>query len=164
MFSAFFLMVLIYGLSNYSINFPGRSYTLFELLFDPVIRVVNLEPYGNLYGSISNRTDMIIYAIKDFIASYGIGIGPGNSLSLLASDKYPSIGSAKSLHNFPLQLVVELGLPIIIAIVLMLKSKLTVDKIFVFSFIMLSSLSQSVGIFSNYYFLHCLFFIILLKR
>lgn len=151
-------------LFNYEISFSGGSYRLVDLLLEPVIRIFTLEPYGSMYGSVHNRTDLIIYGLRDFFTSYGLGIGFGNTLQMIETGKYAVIGGAKSLHNFPLQFIVELGAGISLFVgYFLLKNTNTFTKVTLF-FLLLTSLSQSVGLFSNYYFFVCLFFIILVGK
>jgi len=104
---------------------------------------------------------MIIFSLQDLISSYGLGIGFGNTLQMLESAKYGTIGSAQSIHNFPLQFTVELGLFVTAFILFRLLRKLNMNIIMFFFVMLFSSLSQSVGLFSNYYFFCCLYFLIL---
>ncbi len=150
----------IYQIVFYEINFPNKSYTLFELIFEPIFRILTLNPFGEQHGSISNRTDMVIYSIKDLISSLGFGIGFGNTLTMLSTNKYAVIGSAKSIHNFPLQIVVELGVFVAVFIIYQLLKRRSLFFITLFAIMLFSSLSQSVGVFSNYFFLFCLFFML----
>jgi len=159
--SSLAIIFSLYWLADYKIQFPGAEYSLLELILEPIVRIITLDPFGDLYGSISNRTDMIIFSLQDLISSYGLGIGFGNTLQMLESAKYGTIGSAQSIHNFPLQFTVELGLFVTGFILFRLLRKLNMNIIMFFFVMLFSSLSQSVGLFSNYYFFCCLYFLIL---
>lgn len=158
------LLVFMNWLLNYEIQFPGGSYKLIDLIIEPIFRILTLEPYGNVYGSVSNRTDLIIYGVRDFFSSFGLGIGYGNSLQMIETSKYAVIGSAKSMHNFPLQFLVELGVFITGVVVWFLFKNTDAFTKVTILFLLLVSLSQSVGVFSNYYFFVCFFFIVLLGK
>lgn len=160
-----FLTSSIIFLIYYSSKIQVGNMNLVELAFDPVRRIIFLEPYGIGYGSLTVRTDMTIYAIKDLINSYGLGIGFGNSLALIETGRYGVIlEGAKSLHNFPLQVVLELGVistSIFAFLILKYKSRKEIIVILLFFII---SLSQSAGIFSNYYFLFVFGIVIFIKK
>jgi len=149
--SVVFLMFLFF-------EFVGQikvgSYTLLDLLVEPIIRIFTLEPYGLGAGSLTVRTDMTIFAIKDFMNSFGLGIGFGNSLAMIESERYGVIlEGAKTLHNFPLQVVLELGgLVVTPLFYFLLKEKSGKTKV-LFILLLVMSLSQSAGVFSNYFFL-----------
>ncbi|QTA21461.1 O-antigen ligase family protein [Escherichia albertii] len=161
LFVIMLIMFLFNYIFSYKIAFPGREYTLLELIGEPVIRIIELNPYGDLYGSISNRTDMVIYTLKDLFSSFGLGIGFGNTLTMLSTAKYAFIGSAKSIHNFPLQFIAEIGLIFSLFLLYSILKQTSLYTKIIFFLMLLASLSQSVGVFSNYYFFCCLFFIVL---
>ncbi|MCV5713540.1 O161 family O-antigen polymerase, partial [Escherichia coli] len=97
----------------------------------------------------------------DLFSSFGLGIGFGNTLTMLSTAKYAFIGSAKSIHNFPLQFIAEIGLIFSLFLLYSILKQTSLYTKIIFFLMLLASLSQSVGVFSNYYFFCCLFFIIL---
>lgn len=126
--------------------------SVFERL-EPAYRVVSLTPYGIPIGSIYNRVDATIYGIFSFFDNYMLGVGLGNSISLIHSGKYGIIESAGSMHNIFIQLLVELGFVFLGLLFLLLrKSTVIILTLFWVPFL-LNSLSQSSGIFSNYFYL-----------
>nr|ADJ19203.1 Wzy [Escherichia coli] len=160
----FFVIMLIMFLFNYifsyKIAFPGRDIHI-RTNRRACYQIIELNPYGDLYGSISNRTDMVIYTLKDLFSSFGLGIGFGNTLTMLSTAKYAFIGSAKSIHNFPLQFIAGIGLIFSLFLLYSILKQTSLYTKIIFFLMLLASLSQSVGVFSNYYFFCCLFFIIL---
>ena len=121
-----------------------------ETLIEPIVKILLLEPYGVLYGSLFNRVDAIIFGIKAAIDSYGLGIGPGNSINMIAFGTYGWLGSAQSLHNFYIQLICELGalgMFIVCSSFVLLYRRVGFFMAVAITFIMMT---QSSGIFSNY--------------
>jgi hypothetical protein len=161
--SLFFLNIG-YNLLN-QIDLGGNN--LFELLIDPFIHFVNFDPY-NLGGSIYDRTDALIYGFISYKESWGFGIGPGNTSAQLFKSPTYSIATAESMHNFFAQVIVEYGWLIIIGFLFLLFHLKKVrtnaffknDNTFKFYIIsaLLTSLSQSEGLFSNYFFFVTLYF------
>lgn len=151
-FWGFFIFVsslLLYFFLRY-----GGSNEISEILFDPILRIMTLTPYGLGYGSVSVRTDMSVFAIQDLLYTKGLGIGFGNSLAMIETARYGLvIEGAKSLHNFPLQIAAELGVFFFaVAAHLIFRNTRGKEKI-VLGLLIFASLSQSIGIFSNYFFL-----------
>lgn len=161
----FFIMLTV-GLSILSeLDIGGNN--LFELFIDPVEHIVNLEPY-NFGSSVTDRTDALIYGLIVYFNSWGFGIGPGNTSAKLFQDPRYAVESAESMHNFFGQVLVEYGWLIVIGIILILShirkvrkrssyKKDNAFKFFLFTAV-LTSLSQSEGLFSNYFFFTCLYF------
>jgi hypothetical protein len=140
---------------------------LFELFIDPFKHIVNLEPY-NMGGSIYDRTDALIYGIISYKESWGFGIGPGNTSANLFMDSEYKLASAESMHNFFAQVIVEYGWLMITGffLIIFFLKKVRLNTIFennnAFKFyiftVILTSLSQSEGLFSNYFFFVTLYF------
>lgn len=148
--------VFVLFLYNYgSIQIGGYGIT--ELILDPLIRILLLEPYGIGSGSLTVRTDMTIYALKSIFDSYGLGIGFGNTLNMIETGRYGFIiWGAKSIHNFPLQVATELGIYFMIVFAVFLSKFMQIKDSKVLLILLVVSLSQSVGAFSNYYFIFVL--------
>jgi hypothetical protein len=153
-----------YNLLN-EIDLGGNNLT--ELFKDPFMHIANLEPY-NMGGSIYDRTDALIYGILIYKESYGFGIGPGNTSAHLFMDSDYKLATAESMHNFFAQVIVEygwlmvIGFFLIFAYIKKIRSNAMFEennafKYFIFSAI-LTSLSQSEGLFSNYFFFVTLYF------
>jgi len=164
--STILIILICFGINLINeINLGGNN--LLELFIDPIEHIINLKPY-NLGSSISDRTDAIIYGIISYKETWGFGIGPGNTSANLFKDSEYSMISAESMHNFFAQIVVEYGWLTIVGLVLILfylkkiRSKDIFEnnnafKFYIFSAI-LTSLSQSEGLFSNYFFFVTLYF------
>src|SRR6266850_6993382 len=128
--------------------------SLHQLLVVPLGHIFTLTPYGS-GGSIYDRTNALIFGIKELASSGGFGIGPGNATRMFALPEY-HLPSAQSMHNFVAQVFVEYGwLMLLFCFYFVFKvsqwsnAKLT---FIYFAAIGFASLSQSEGLFSNYYF------------
>lgn len=166
--AVFSVLVMITGLFviNPTLTFRDYNIELGQLLLDPIRRIITLEPYRSA-GSIQDRTDAVIYGIIELKKTGFLGIGLGNAV--LCMDKY-HVATAQSMHNFFMQLICELGWPMILYLVYMLghaivrASKETASDfdiirlIYAISFILISMQSSS-AIFSNYTVFTILFFI-----
>lgn len=172
--SIFFIVIVIFFAAKIQLNFRDNVLSLSELIIDPINHIFSLKPYADKGGSIQTRTNAMIYALQTFKESFGLGIGAGNTITMLQKPEYKLI-SAKSIHNFPVQIIVENGLIAIIAVILLLrkqfsilflKSNTRIDKLYllVFSCYIIGTLSSSVGIFSNYFFWANLFFVLMLHK
>ncbi|MGL5052365.1 MAG: O-antigen ligase family protein [Cetobacterium sp.] len=164
----FLLLVLISN--NLKIQFSNSSLSIYEMLAEPIYRIVNLKPYGDTYGSITNRTDVLIYGIKEIFKNFFIGIGPGNSIYFI--ENLGIFGSLKSPHNFLLQIILEYGFISLILIMLVVckivkilikKNKSPIEKVFlVFSISFpVFSLGSSAGFYSLYFVFSVIFYLIL---
>lgn len=113
--------------------------------------------------SIDVRANAASYALADFVRSYGLGIGSGNSIALLQKINDKDLFLIKSIHNMPLQMILELGFPFIVVLIIGIFqcSKLRfVDFFIVLSSYCFISLSQSGGFMVNYFPLACFYFAI----
>lgn len=153
------LIVLIFILNPVP-NFRGSQVGIRELILEPVLRILQLEPY-RLAGSLPDRTDAIIYGLMELKENYYVGIGLGNSLEVLQRPHYKLV-SAQSMHNIVAQLVVELGFFAVVLYLLIFiktvvhwwKDSTDANRIFKFAFtisFILISMQSSTGIFSNYF-------------
>jgi hypothetical protein len=172
------IITLVLSLTVFShfiiLDFRDYKISLYDMISDPVERILTLKPYPDNGGSIETRSDAAIYAIETLKKSHFLGIGIGNTITMLEDPEY-HLKTAKSIHNLPLQLLVENG---IIAFVLFAyliyqvfkrlynthNSK--ISKLYViicFSYFP-GTLSSSVGIFSNYFFIVCLALALLINE
>lgn len=173
----FSILILVLSLSIFShfIFFDFRDYkiSLFDLMADPIEHIITLKPYSDNGGSIETRTNAAVYAIQTLNKSHFIGIGLGNTLTMLEKPEF-HLKTAKSIHNLPLQLIVENGIIAIFLFIYLIKRNLEIfykgpnsktNKLFIIVFFsyLFGSLSSSVGIFSNYFFISTLAFTILLN-
>ena len=147
------------------INLGGNNF--FELFIDPFNHIVNLEPY-NIGGSIYDRTDALINGIIAYKETFGFGIGPGNTSANLFKDPEYHLATAESMHNFFAQVIVEYGWLMIVGFFFIffyikkIRSNAILEnnnafKYYIFS-VILTSLSQSEGLFSNYFFFVTVYF------
>lgn len=165
----------LFAFQNQKLQIQGDVFTFGELVFDPIRRVVELDPYPNEAGSVYDRTNASIFGIKSFLEdSATIGIGPGASIDLLERPDF-ALATAKSLHNLPLQLMVEFGWLSLFTFLLTFlaiwrlpwwrgEPRNAVALLGAFIFFNLVCLSQSVGILSNYYFFTCMFYVFFASR
>lgn len=146
---------------NPTFVFRDYSITLNRLLFSSIADILHLKLMPGSGGSLMDRTNAIIFGIKELINSKFLGIGLGNSVTMLAMEQYRLL-TAKSMHNLVFQFLCELGLFAIIFYYRILRwivknvKNVYSDKncmikcVFIISFIIISSQS-SIGILSNYY-------------
>jgi hypothetical protein len=120
-------------------------------LLSPLVRLATLDAYDLPYGSITNRIDATIYSIKEFLGTFGFGIGLGNTLEML-SEKYGHLRSLMTVHNISIQLLAEMGF-LFSVLLLVLAVKVGIAAvIFFWCPLVVVSISQSASIFSNYLF------------
>ncbi|RLA83866.1 MAG: hypothetical protein DRG78_03120 [Epsilonproteobacteria bacterium] len=167
-------ILIIIPYNEIIIHFRNDEISLFNLFIDPIIRIFTFTPYLSTGGSIFDRVDGAIYAIINLIDSNMFGIGIGNTYTMLQTDTY-KLATAESIHNLPLQLIVENGIFMLFVMIyliyyfLKLLWKQTVNEYEMIQLIaipsfLIGSLSSSGGIFSNYYFIVCTILIILLNN
>ncbi len=163
---------LLLAVSDLNVNFANDTYTLNSLLFQPIFNILTLQPSGETWGSINNRTDAAIFVTIEYIRSFGFGLGAGGSWLVLTLPQY-ELGGAKSPHNALLQFIVDFGYPVLIgytALVIwalrrlfrfQLEEVTRLKVMTVLSFPILG-LSQSGAIVTNYFFWGVVCFIALL--
>lgn len=157
-FSAMILLLL----KDYKLG--GDS--LYQLIVDPFRHIFMLEPYHGKWGSVYDRTNALIFGIKEIINTWGFGVGPGNATAMLQLPEY-NLATAESMHNFTAQIFVEYGWLmmsfIFLAVIAVYKQRKKLEikrnsELVVYLVTMaLASLSQSEGLFSNYYFFICFY-------
>jgi hypothetical protein len=121
-------------------------------------------------GSFSTRIYAAVFGLREWIMSYGLGIGPGNSLLLLKKQEYLLL-SAKSLHNPPIQFLVEFGFLAVFVYYQLSRYYLRLVfrppsspsgqlRFLAIPTYLLASTQSSIGILSNYFFAACVFFVV----
>ena len=125
------------------------------------------EPLEHI-GTFNSRSNAVILGVKEFFRSYLLGIGPGNSLTMMKEIVVPGTErySALSMHNFTLQLVTEMGLfglGMIGLFFLKIKqaahmSRYPANLVFIFFISCLISITLLSGAWSNYFYLFILFY------
>lgn len=114
-------VALLVLLLNPSLN----GYYLQDIVGEPILRILNNNPYLTYTASVSFRTNTTLFAFKELWSLKGIGMGAGNMGTLLKAE-FPNINSeyiqAKnsttlSLHNSWLEFMTDFG---IIGIIILL--------------------------------------------
>ena len=164
-------IITVYN-NDLKIEFANETRHTNELIFDPIIRIATLDMYPmDSWGSVENRVNAAIIGIKVYLDSFMIGIGYGNSVSVLERPEN-QLKAAKSLHNDVLVWLLEFGLIILFIYLffiykissLLFRKYTLINNIrisILFSF-PLGILSSS-GVTSNYYFLISFFLLIFYK-
>ncbi len=172
--AAFFFVCVIAALSDVDIHFANDTYSIRELLIHPVMNVLTLEPTGEHWGSINNRSDAATFVIIEYLKSLGFGLGAGGSWLVLTFPQY-KLGGAMSPHNALLQFTVDFGYPVLIGylgFVVWAARRLFLHRsdnstrlqvMAILSFPVLG-LSQSGAIITNFAFWAGAFYICLLER
>ena len=124
------------------------------------------EPLEHI-GTFNSRSNAVILGVKEFFRSYLLGIGPGNSLTMMKEIVVPGTEryAALSMHNFTLQLVTEMGLfglGMIGLFFLKIKqaanmSKYPTNLVFIFFISCVISITLLSGAWSNYFYLFILY-------
>ena len=110
--AALTMFTIIMGGQMIDVQIGGVDFNLYELLAEPVSRIVNLNAY-NMAGSIFDRSDALIINLREFIGTNGLGMGPGGSTYVLSLPENRLV-TAESMHNGVAELAVEMGLVFII--------------------------------------------------
>ena len=129
--------------------------------------LIQQEPLVHI-GTFNARSNAVILGIKEFINSYFIGIGPGNSRLMMQEIVVPGTEqwTALSMHNFTLQLVTEMGIFGLMILTFFflkvynaaLKSTYPTNLVYVFYVSCLISITLLSGAWSNYFYLFVLFY------
>lgn len=129
--------------------------------------LINQEPLEHI-GSFNSRSNAVILGVKEFIHSYGLGIGPGNSLLMIDEVLVPGLEKygALSMHNFTLQVITEIGvLGILFIIIFLMKveqaatlSTYSNNLVWVYYLSCVISITLLSGAWSNYFYLFILFY------
>lgn len=163
------VIVAIASLSEVAIDFANDTYTIGDLLVNPIRRILSLESSGEQWGSLNNRTDAAIFTIIEYLKSFGFGLGAGGSWLVLTQPQY-ELGGAKSPHNAILQFVVDFGYPVLLGYLAMVywafsklfkRSIKEIDRLKVMAILSfpILGLSQSGAIVTNYFFFASVYFI-----
>ncbi|MBK9135490.1 MAG: O-antigen ligase family protein [Betaproteobacteria bacterium] len=168
------LLVALISVSDVPIQFANDTYSVGDLLVQPITNILSLNASGEEWGSLNNRTDAAIFVLIEYIRSYGFGLGAGGSWLVLTLPQY-QLGGAQSPHNALLQFVVDFGYPVLLgylwltgwALRRLFRHKLPEPErlkvMAILSFPMLG-LSQSGAIVTNYFFFTAVYFIWLYGR
>lgn len=159
---AFIVILFIVGIlsvSDFSLKFRDYNIGFNELFLDYVLRIIRMESFTSGGGSMIDRTNAIIYGLRELRRSFFFGIGFGNSTYMLNFPQYRLL-TAASMHNIFFQLICEFGYVAIVGYFLIGKNILkkimedarwqnVLKLVYGISFILISSQS-SIGILSNY--------------
>ena len=155
---------LLFLLREYSIQ---GEYTIEYFVSRLGEHVWSGEPLVHI-GTFNARSNAVILGIKEFVNSYFLGIGPGNSLPMMQEIVVPGTEkyTALSMHNFTLQIVTEMGIFGILILLSFLskiskaaeKSVYGTNMVFVFFISCLISITLLSGAWSNYFYLFILFY------
>jgi len=161
-----FTILLLFFIREYTIQ---GKYTIEYFLERLGSNLWLLEPLEHI-GTFNARSNSIIVGAKETINSFFLGIGPGNSLTMMqelvipGTEKY----TALSMHNFTLQIVVEMGffgIATLTAFFLKIKraalaSMYPANLVYLFFISCLVSITLLSGAWSNYFYLFILFYAI----
>lgn len=162
------LMTLV-AVSDVGIAFANETYSIGDLLVQPIVSIVSLQASGEEWGSLNNRTDAAVFVILEYLRTFGVGLGAGGSWLVLTLPQY-QLGGAQSPHNALLQFIVDFGYPVLLgyayllvwAIRRLFRHRLPEHErlkvMAILSFPMLG-LSQSGAIVTNYFFFACVYWI-----
>ena len=156
----------ITAISAMFLSFPDKIIETVDQLMSGIMILLG-HGGDNFVTSIGVRSYAAVYGIEDFAKSYGFGTGAGNSITMLAVNDYLETSLVRSIHNMPLQMLLELGLPLLILLLVGLKRHSSlhmfdfVGLLIAYAFI---SLTQSGGFLVNYFPLICFYFCLLMPR
>lgn len=162
---ALFLIILLYLGRDYDIQ---GKYTINVFLTGLYEHIMALETFRHI-GSFNARSNAIILGIKEFIHSWFLGIGPGNSLLMMKEIVIPGTEhwTALSMHNFVMQVITEigvLGITLLLAVYFRVQKAVNRNTVFPSNIIILYyassiiSISLLSGPWSNYFFLFIFYF------
>ena len=162
--SLIFICIILINLPYETINLQFRDYeiSIYDLLILPLSHISELSPFIDHGGSITTRANTIIFGLIELKNSFFLGIGTGNSLVMLEKPQY-LLMSAKSMHNLPIQLIVENGIIMLVIFIYLLiiffkllyKQNLKKEQLLILvaiPTILLGSMGSSIGILSDYFF------------
>ena len=167
-------LAMLVAFSDVDIAFANDTYTLGDLLVDPIVNILSLSPSGEDLGSLNNRTDAAIFVTLEYLRTLGFGLGAGGSWLVLTLPQY-ELGGAKSPHNALLQFIVDFGYPVLLGYLWLAwwalrklfshradeATRLKVIAILSFPMV---GLSQSGAIVTNYFFFAAVYFIFMFGR
>ena len=165
----FFISLFFIPWDDIYVSFRDYDISLYTLVGLPISHILTLTPFPDIGGSDTTRANAIIYALTEFSNSHFLGIGAGNTLSMLEKPQY-MLKTAKSIHNLPTQLVVENGIWVLFIylfifykfIHLLFKqnlNKIELTTLVAIPSIFIGSMGSAIGIFSDYFFFSSIFLI-----
>lgn len=118
--SSIFVIILLVTFVLFGCFFIARDliingYPLMDLIFIPIQRVLNGEPFPTANTSITYRTNSTIEAFGILSTTCGVGVGFGNTgrilVELMGDTVYDTwlFNTAHSLHNWWLELMCDFG-------------------------------------------------------
>lgn len=163
------LVIALVLLRDVSIEFANSPYTVGDLLVTPAENILTLQASGERWGSLNNRADAAIFVIKEYLHTFGFGLGAGGSWLVLSLPQY-ELGGAQSPHNALLQFTVDFGYPVLLGYLILVYWALRrlfryrigeADRLKVMAILSfpLLGLSQSGAIVTNYFFFASVYFI-----
>lgn len=168
----FFFIVTGLIIIDPTLIFRDYKIRINDLLFTAVKAVLTNQPLPGSGGSLVDRTNAIIYGLRELYHTGFSGIGFGNSTVMLKTPQYILL-TAKSMHNIMAQFLCELGVISIITYSVIcyklikgikyvfIDSKYLLKLAFAIGFVFISAQS-SIGIMSNYHAWAIVFFVILI--
>lgn len=154
--------LVLFFLRNYSVH---GIYTVEYIISRLLNNLITQQPLEHL-GTFNARSNAVILGVKEFVNSFLLGIGPGNSVKMMKEIVVPGTEefTALSMHNFTLQLVTEMGIfglamhyiffrKVELAA---LKSKYSLNLVFVFFVSCVISITLLSGAWANYFYLFIL--------
>lgn len=152
-------IVTFLSISNVNLRFRDYDINFNSLIMDYIKHIVRLESFSSGGGSMIDRTNAIIFGLRELRNSHFFGIGFGNSTYMMSMPQYKTL-TAESMHNIFFQVICEFGYLAIIGYLLIGRQVLknirddanwinVLKLVYCISFILISSQS-SIGILSNY--------------
>ncbi|MBU2948249.1 hypothetical protein [Zobellia uliginosa] len=154
----------LFFLREYSIQ---GKYTIGYFVSRLVGNTILLEPLEHI-GTFNSRSNAVILGVKEFLHSYMLGIGPGNSLIMMDEIVVPGTEeyTALSMHNFIMQLITEMGIFGIGMLAIFyikvkqagVRSEYPMNLVLVFYISAVISITLLSGPWSNYFYLFILIY------
>ena len=163
---------MLFSIGSLNLSFNGYDTSVYDLVEREVIAIFTMEPLPG-FGSLAERTNAIIYGMRELLKSHFFGIGFGNATDMMSRYYGTIFLTANTMHNLFFQFMTECGFFSVYSIykVLSICKKNIREKafetgriqlIFIVIFVLISSQS-SQGILSNYMVWTVLFYIMLLE-
>ena len=166
------ILFMLFSIGSLNLSFNGYDTSVYDLVEREVIAIFTMEPLPG-FGSLAERTNAIIYGMRELLKSHFFGIGFGNATDMMSRYYGTIFLTANTMHNLFFQFMTECGFFSVYSIykVLSICKKNIREKafetgriqlIFIVIFVLISSQS-SQGILSNYMVWTVLFYIMLLE-
>ena len=174
-------IIAIIGIVSIIITNPSiHGYYLQDVIYQPIRRIIQNDPYPDYSSSISFRTNTTNYCLREMAKGGFVGFGPGTT-GIMLKHQFPELkflwDSARnsetiSLHNPWLEILLDFGIVAIIAFFMALKYAFTRY----FNRIKLSSLEKirvayilsfpiwvisASGIYTQYYLITIMIFLLI---